>query len=237
MSVILILDLCSTIMMLLRNKRCSNAEDDYYPLINHDFFVKDDTNRETMDTNKILDQLKCAIDMENPDGGEPKPRNGRFDDWYWDDEQRAQSVINYYYKYVATTPKPNNKDFFKKTGKLFGAILKFLERNRIIAKQFIQSNQQARSFHSSMSNEERDMIMQRREFPNYRISLFTSLGYFTNVQEENLIKRITESMFRKQSIANRDAYKVTNDYIYIKQLIQDQHAMEMLPPRKRFRRG
>ena len=81
MSVILILDLCSAIMMLLRNKRCAKSDDDYYPLSKQDFFIKNGRNQSTMDTNEILDQLKLAIEYEIPDGGESKPRNGRFDDF------------------------------------------------------------------------------------------------------------------------------------------------------------
>lgn len=208
MSVALILEMGASVLMLLRNKRCSNNEDDYTPLGDSDFFLKAPMDRNTMDTERILDQLIMAIDLEIPDNGEPKPRQGSFDATYHDDEQRCRSVMNYYYKFVTVVPKKVHKKFYKKIGTLFSSILQFIYRNGLVLRQYIQSSQQARPFSKDMTDEERDAIIQRREYPNHRISIFTNIGYFESSRDEGLIKKITDSLFQKQSLVNRDAYKV-----------------------------
>ena len=173
------------------------------------FFLKNELDRNTMDTEKILEQLAMAIALELPDGGDPKPRQGQFNSTYHDDEQRCQAVMNYYYTYVCGVPKKNFRGLYQKIGKLFSTVIQFLQRNNLVLKQYIQSNQQARRFNDRMTDAEKEAIIQRREFPNQRVSIFTNIGYYENVQDEGLIRRISDSLFRKQSYVNRDAYKVT----------------------------
>ena len=208
MSVMLIMEMSASVMMLLRNKRCSKDKDDYYPLKSAEYFLKSKIDRDTMDTEMILDQLIMATKYELPDGGEPKPRQGAFCQHYPDDEQRSRSVLNFYFKFVCGVPKRNYQGVYKRIGKLFAEIIKFLERNRLVLKQFIQGNQQARRFNEQMTDPERENIIQRKEFPNQRNSIFTTIGFFENTQDEGLIKRISDNLFHKQSCMNRDAYKV-----------------------------
>ena len=208
MSVMLIMEMSASIMMLLRNKRCSKDEDDYYPMKDAGYYLKNKMDRDTMDTELILEQLTTAIRYEIPDGGDPKPRQGAFCQHYPDDEQRSRSVLNYYFKFVCGVPKKNNQGIFKRVGKLFSEIIKFLRRNQLVLKQFIQGNQQARRFNEQMSDRERENILQRKEFPNQRNSIFTTIGYYETNQDEGLIKRISDNLFHKQGRINRDAYKV-----------------------------
>ena len=211
MSVVLIMEMSAAVLMLLRNKRCSKTPDDYYPLEDAKFFLKNELDRDTMDTEKILEQLTMAISLELPDGGEPKPRQGQFNGIYHDDEQRSRAVMNFYYKYVTGVPKKNFRGLYRGIGKLFAAIMHFLRRNNLVLKQYIQSNQQARRFNDRMTDAEKEAIIQRREFPNQRVSIFTNIGYYENNQDEGLIRRISDSLFRKQSYVNKDAYKVNKN--------------------------
>ena len=208
MSVALILEMSASVLMLLRNKRCSRTPGDYFPLEDPQFYLKNDLDRDTMDTEKILDQLTMAITFELPDGGDPKPRQGQFCDTYHDDEQRSRAVMNFYYKFICGVPKKNYRGVYQKIGKLFSAIIQFLKRNNLVLRQYIQSSQQARRFTESMTNAEKEDIIQRREFPNQRVSIFTNIGFFESNKDEGLIKRISDALFRKQSYANKDAHKV-----------------------------
>ena len=83
-----------------------------------------------------------------------------------------------------------------------------MQRNGLVLRQYIQSSQQARRFNNQMTNAEKEAIMQRIEFPNQRVSIFTNIGFFETSKDEGLIKRISDSLFRKQSFVNKDAYKV-----------------------------
>ena len=209
LSVIFILDLAAAVLMIMRHKKLSNQDDDLYPLSsNNEYELLAPLDTKTKDPMKILDQLTMAIDCNIIDGGNPKPRDGTFSESYDDDEDRCRQITNHFYTYVAGAPKEYNKGFYKKVGNLFAAILRMTQKYQLTFIQQVLNKQQSRSFEDSMTSQEKEMILQRQEFPNHRTSIATCIGYYGNVQDENVIRRIRDSIARKQCQVNRNAYKV-----------------------------
>ena len=210
LSVLFILDLAASVLMIMRHKRLSNQEDDLHPLSNDtDYELLKPLDTKTKDPLIILDQLIMSIDCNIVDGGNPKPRDGAFSEAYDDDEDRCRQLTNHFYTYVIGVPKEYNKGFYRKIGRLFSAVIKMVDRNNLVFAQQVLNKQQSRSFDSSMTNEEKECILQRQEFPNHRTSIVTCIGYYDNVQDENIIRRIRDSITRKQCHMNRNAYKVS----------------------------
>ena len=211
LSVLFIMDLAAAVLMMMRHKKLSKQDGDLFPL-------KSGTNYEllgplditTKDPLKILDQLTMSIDCDIVDGGSPKSRDGSFSEAYDDDEDRCRQITNHFYTYVIGVPKEYNKGFYKKVGTLFAAILNMVKEYKLTFIQQVLNKQQAKPFDNSMTSQEKENILQRREFPNHRTSICTCIGYYDSVQDENVIKRIRDSITRKQCLINRNAYKVTH---------------------------
>ena len=209
LSVVFILDLAAAVMMILRHKKLSKQEGDLFPLNDmQKFKLSHPLNMKTQDPIEIIDQLILAIDYEIADGGRPKHRGGAFADNYEDDEDRCKQLSNHFYKFIANHPKKYNKDFYKKIGALFSAVLNMAKRNQLTVIQQILNKQQARTFDSSMTTFEKEQIIQRKEFPNHRLSIFTCIGFYESTKDENRICQIRDSITSKQCQVNKNAYKV-----------------------------
>ena len=212
LSVLFILDLAATVLMIMRHRKLSNQENDLYPLKKEaEFELMEPLDMKTKDPLIILDQLAMSIECNIVDGGNPKPRDGAFAESYEDDEDRCRQITNHFYTYVIGIPKELNKGFYRKVGNLFSAVIKMTERNNLVYIQQVLNKQQARPFSDNMTSQEKECILQRQEFPNHRTSIVTCIGYYENVQDENIIKRIRDSITRKQCQVNRNAYKVRSD--------------------------
>ena len=217
LSVILILDLASAVLMIMRHKKLSKYNDDFFPLsADSNYELLKPLNMKTKDPIEILKQLTMAVDCNISDGGNPTQRGGAFADEYCDDEDRCRQITNHYYLFIANQPKKLNRSFFKHVGLLFAAILRMMEENNLTFIQQILNKQQARPFRDDMTVEEKEQILQRREYPNHRTSIVTCIGYYENTQDENLIKKIRESITKKQCIMNKNAYRVNSELIKTK---------------------
>ena len=211
LSVLFIMDLAAAVLMVMRHKKLSNQDGDLFPLKNEtNYELLEPLDTSTKDPLKILDQLTMSIECDIVDGGSPKSRDGSFSEAYDDDEDRCRQITNHFYTYVIGVPKEYNKGFYKKVGILFAAILNMVKEYKLTFIQQVLNKQQARPFDNSMTCQEKENILQRREFPNHRTSICTCIGYYESVQDENIIKRIRDSITRKQCLINKNAYKVNN---------------------------
>ena len=184
--------------------------DDFHPLQNVARGKIGSTgDEEPTDQINTMFHLAAAITCEIADNGNPKQRENGFADIYMDDEDKARKILNFYWKYVSGMPKKFNQDFYKAAGTLFAAIIKFMSRNRLKFQQQIMSSQQSRCFTDDMSDKEKEMIVQRREMPNFRASIVTIIGFYQNNKDEGIITKIRKNILKKQRIANRDAYRVS----------------------------
>ena len=230
LNVVAILELAATTLMTLRMKDISGREEDFYPLNDQNWHNKSDLPEiessfeltTIINENDILtsiEKITKAIYFEYIDDGEPRSRNGSFSDNYHDDEAIARKIVNHFYDKIANQPKKNHKDFYRAIGNLFSTNLTMLKRNNLYFNIFLMSRSQAETFSEDMSNEQKEAIIRRETNPNHRNSFLCAVDYEGSKSDAKMIDKLRENILRKQSIYNKNYYKVIKKFLNISYLL------------------
>ena len=251
LSVVVILELAAATLMTLRMSGISERENDFYPLNDPNWLQEDDfievecsaelyTEVDKDDILTAIERIDKAIRFGFVDDGLPKRRNGNFEDEYDDDEDLARKIAVHYYENVANKPKTENKKFYKAIGHLFSTTLKMLKSSGLYFSIFIMSRSQAECFSEDMTDEEKERIIRRQVDPNHRNSFFTTIGYEENKADAKIMEKMRENILRKQSVANKNCYKVRPYYkFHLNEILLQRQGnyLQSLPVKKRPRRA
>ena len=211
MTIIIIMEMVSTIMMTLRLKQISQDKGmdfNFEPIQDSEYFPRKRKDFKDASIDEILDDLKFGLETDMSDSGLAVPRMSRtIKRQENDDEGRCECVMEDYFNGINKIAA-KNKRFKKKVGKIFAAAMMFLARNGLECKVYAWSRSQAPSFKDEMKKEEKEAILNREIFPNFRIGLFTIIGAYENKMDKDFMEDDVETTLNRLFIEENDAYKV-----------------------------
>ena len=212
MTIIIILEMVSTIMMTLRLKQISKEKDlefRFHPIEDSIYIPRKRKEFKEMEVEEIVDELKFGLETDMTDAGTATPRLSRAVKRYEDDDEgRCECIAETYFNEISKDKK-RDKLIKKKIGKLFAAAMDFLERNKLSCKVYAWSRSQAPTFTNDMSKIQKEAILNRDVFPNFRIGVFTVIGCHENNMAENFMEEDVKITLNRLFSEDNDAFKVS----------------------------
>ena len=211
LTIIIIMEMVSTIMMTLRLKQISTEKKmdfSFNPIKDSEYIPKPKKKYTDMCVEEVLDVLRYGLETEMADSGRTFPRLSKAVKRYEeDDEGRCECVVEDLFNMIYKDQK-RVKLIKKKLGKIFAEAMAFLERNGLVCKIYAWSRSQAPIFNEDMGRDEKEAILNRDVFPNFRIGTFTIIGRYEDRMAENFMEENIKTTLNRLFDEDNDAYKV-----------------------------
>ena len=177
----------------------------FHPLEDLDWPIRQRKDFNEMSTLEAMDSIIYAIEAEETDSAYATPRSSRKIRKYpHDDEGRVELILENFFNYINKGNTIQLKKFKKKLGKLFNACLIFIKSNNLKCNVYTKQNY-CFNWNTNASNnthaENAEWNRIHQQAPDYRMSVFISLGYHADEKEieildkkrNDLIKMITSN--------------------------------------------
>ena len=184
----------------------------FSPIEESHYIPKKKKDYAEMELEEILDQLRYGLETDMTDSGEIVPRLSRLIKRHEnDDEGRCECIVEDLFNQLYES-KRRTKRIKKKIGKIFAEAMAFLNRYGLVCNIYAWSRSQAPVFKDNMDKKEKEAILNREVFPNFRIGLFTTIGRYEDETAEKFMTNDVKDTLNKLFAENNDAYKVTLKY-------------------------
>ena len=185
----IILQVASIICMALRLRQFTQKKKmkfDFKPLTDQNWPIRKRKQANEMNTFEMMDSIIYAIDSEVSDSFNASPRTSKMvRPNPQDDEGRCEIILESFYNDIIKADKTTVKKFKKKLGKLFASCIYFIQSNNLTCELY--------SRQKFLTKEEvlaKNTIGRKDDmYPDYRMSVFTSLGYHKNEADGKLFEQ------------------------------------------------
>ena len=218
-NVTMILQVASIICMALRLRQFTqkrNMKFDFKPLQDQHWPIRKRKNADEMNTFEMMDSIIYAIDSEVSDSYEASPRTSKtVKPNPQDDEGRCELILEAFCNEINKADSTTLKKFKKKLGKLYASCLLFIRCNDLTCE--IYSRQKFLTKEETLGN----ITIGRKDdmYPDYRMSIFTSLGYHKNEGDRKLFKQkkdeVFEMIYANQQVVMSVSYSLINGWTVV----------------------
>ena len=205
-SILIVLNVAATICMSLRLRQFTEKKKmnfNFPPLTNQNWPTNKRKRFDDMDEIEALDTIIYTIDAEQSESNKAEPRTSLLMRHITDDDEGICDYLAS--KYLDETCKADKKFlkiYKRKIGRTFAACLDFIRRNNLRCKIFSkQTNPVTNIPYYYLTNT-------TNQFPNYRISMFTSLGHYESKSDEDEMDKARTSVFSTIYSEEQETFEV-----------------------------